>query len=101
MNRFKKIMPLIFMFLTSCFADSPRSNCRDELDMIEFERDLIMTLLISEVGKDRISEEQYAANRSSNFAYYYILNEKSLEKKRKCEGDFFMKLFSPETKDLK
>ncbi|EMO64889.1 hypothetical protein LEP1GSC133_2871 [Leptospira borgpetersenii serovar Pomona str. 200901868] len=69
--------------------------------MINFERDMILTLLISESGRDKIGEEQYAVNKSVNFSYYYILNEKSLDKERKCEGDFFIKLFSPEQKDLK
>ncbi|MCG6195619.1 hypothetical protein LFX25_20460 [Leptospira sp. FAT2] len=96
-----KILPLILLLLVSCIADSERVNCREDLDSITFERDMILTLLLSEAGKDKVSEEQYAANKSLNFAYYYLLNEKSLEKERRCEGDFFIKLFSPESKDFK
>ncbi|MBM9500721.1 hypothetical protein JWG44_10750 [Leptospira sp. 201903071] len=62
---------------------------------------MILTLLLSEAGKDKVNEEQYATNKSVNFAYYYFLNEKSLEKEQRCEGDFIIKLFSPESKDLK
>ncbi|RHX81630.1 hypothetical protein [Leptospira yasudae] len=96
-----KILPLILLLLVSCVADSERVNCREELDSINFGRDMLLTLLLSDAGKGKVSEEQYSANKSVNFAYYYFLNEESLEKERRCEGNFFLKLFSPESKDFK
>ncbi|TGK14269.1 hypothetical protein EHO98_17450 [Leptospira stimsonii] len=69
--------------------------------MITFQRDMILISLISESGKDRVSAEQFAINKSASASYYYFLYEESMEKKKKCEGDFFIKIFSPESKDLK
>ncbi|EKR71832.1 hypothetical protein [Leptospira noguchii] len=97
----KKILLLIFIFFNFCIADSERINCREELDRINFERDMLLTLLLSEGGKDKVTPEQYAFNRSLYLLNYYVLYNKSFEKEQKCEGDFFLKLFSPETKDLK
>ncbi|MFA4795660.1 hypothetical protein [Leptospira kirschneri] len=97
----KKILLLISIFFNSCIADSERINCREDLDSINFERDMLLVLLLSGSGKDKVTPEQYALNRSLYLSNYYILYNKSFEKDQKCEGDFFLKLFSPETKDLK
>ncbi|WP_254844249.1 hypothetical protein [Leptospira santarosai] len=97
----KKILLLILIFFNFCIADSERINCREELDSINFERDVLLILLLSEGGKNKVTAEQYALNRSLYLSDYYVLYNKSFEKEQKCEGDFFLKLFSPETKDLK
>lgn len=97
----KKFLLLILIFFNFCIADSERVNCREELSRINFDKDLILTLLLSEGGKDQVTPEQYALNQSLYLSNYYVLYNKSFKKEQQCEGDFFLKLFSPETKDLK
>ncbi|EQA80337.1 hypothetical protein LEP1GSC193_4407 [Leptospira alstonii serovar Pingchang str. 80-412] len=84
--------------MTQCIADSERTNCRENLAEINFERDTLLAILLA--PKNDSGNPQNEINKSAYFAYYDYLYEKSIERERKCDNDFILKIFSPESKDL-
>ncbi|WP_236712610.1 hypothetical protein [Leptospira weilii] len=90
------------IFLVSCIADSERINCRENLDSINMDRDFVLTVLLSELTKENQSEDPSRTTRINYyFTSYYDLYQKSMERERKCDNNLILKIFSPESKDLK
>lgn len=82
-------------------ADTDRMNCRENLNLINMEKNAALTLLLEESSKPDQSSEATNQMKAAYFADYYYLYKKSMERERMCDNDLILKIFSPESKDLK
>ncbi|TGL21036.1 hypothetical protein EHQ42_05510 [Leptospira levettii] len=93
----KKITTIIIIFLNLQCADSERQNCRENLDALDFDKIIALGLLVPNSGKSSQENEARANFGLITFAY---TQNKAEEKKRICDNDFFLKIFSPEANDF-
>ncbi|TGL60021.1 hypothetical protein [Leptospira jelokensis] len=81
----KKITIILILLNLQC-ADSERQNCRENLDSIEFQK--IMALSLLEPFPETTDQENESRKNFGqiNFVYTQI---KADERKRKCDNNFF------------
>ncbi len=86
--------------IISCYADTDRQNCRENLSLINDQKNMTLILLISEPNsktRQPLTQEE----KESIATYYAYLDDKANKKKRQCDGDLILKIFSPDSKDFR
>ncbi|TGM61985.1 hypothetical protein [Leptospira meyeri] len=92
----KKIV-FIFILLNFQCADSERQNCRENLDSIEFQKIMALSLLIP-IPRNTDQENENRKNLGLvNFSY---AQNKAEERKKICDNSIILKIFDPEANDF-
>ncbi|MCG6151580.1 hypothetical protein [Leptospira bandrabouensis] len=92
----KKIAIILILINFQC-ADSERQNCRENLDSLEFQKIMALSLLVpipNNTDQENESQKNYAI---VNFAY---AQNKAEERKKICDNSFMLKIFDPEANDF-
>lgn len=92
----KKITIIIILLILQC-ADSERQNCRENLDSLELQKIMALSLLIP-LSRNSNQENESRQNFGLiNFAY---TQNKAEERKRICDNNLILKIFDPEANDF-
>ncbi|MCW7494315.1 hypothetical protein ND861_16835 [Leptospira sp. 2 VSF19] len=92
----KKITIILILFHLQC-ADGERQNCRENLDSIEFQKIMALSLLVP-IPKNTDQENESRKNIGLvNFVY---TQNKAEERKRICDNKLVFKIFEPEANDF-
>ncbi|XDD54155.1 hypothetical protein AB3N62_17065 [Leptospira sp. WS4.C2] len=90
-------IPTILLILLFNCADSERQNCRENLGLIEIDKNAALVLLLRNLSDSNPNND---SDLLAQGGYFAAMNEKTEDRKRKCDNDLILKIFSPETKDL-
>ncbi len=87
---------IIILFNIQC-ADSERGNCRENLDSIELQKIMALSLL---VPYSEYSDQENENRKNLGLVNFVYTQNKAEKRKRICDNNFFLKMFSPEANDF-
>lgn len=92
----KKIAILLILINFQC-ADSERQNCRENLDSLEFQKIMALSLL-EPISKN--SEQENESRKNFGFLNFAYTQNKAEERKKICDNSLILKIFDPEANDF-